>query len=333
LSRLAGLPSLENTQQGAVDSWRKPLFASLLRGIRFRSSVYWTGEFRAPWGVNIVDLGTVFHIVEHGGCWLQLGGEATFIQLSAGDLAVITRGKHTLRDAPATLAVDFADLVKRQANQRDRVIRTGGRGPITRFVCGGMQFENGTTNPLLAVLPPLLHVKTKEVGGHSSIRLIVEHILSELDSGEGGAAEIVTRLAEILFIQAVCWHFEKNADTAEFGWLAAVRDRQIGRALALLHSHPAEPWTIASLARRVALSRSAFASKFTELMGEPPLHYLTRLRIDAAARRLHSSDDKLSAIAAAVGYESVTAFTRTFRREMGMTPGNYRESRWGKRSE
>jgi AraC-like DNA-binding protein len=190
-----------------------------------------------------------------------------------------------------------------------------------------MQFENGPTNPLLAVLPPLLHVKAKEVRGHSSLRRTVEHILSDLGSDGTGAEETVTRLADILFIQAVCWYFEKNADTAEFGLLAAVRDRQIGRALALLHGHPAEPWTIASLARRVALSRSAFASKFTELMGEPPLHYLTRLRIDDAARRLHSSDDKLSAIAAAVGYESVTAFTRTFGRHMGMTPSQYRESR------
>jgi AraC-like DNA-binding protein len=190
-----------------------------------------------------------------------------------------------------------------------------------------MQFENEATNPLLAVLPPILHVKTREVRRHSSLRRTVEHILLELDGDGVGAAETVSRLADILFIQTVYWYFEKNADNAKFGWLAAVRDRQIGRALALLHGYPAEPWTIASLARRVALSRSSFAGKFTELMGEPPLHYLTRLRIDAAARLLHSSDDKSSAIAAAVGYESVTAFTRTFRRHMGMTPRQYRESR------
>lgn len=327
VSRRAGVPSPENTRQGAVDSWRKPLFASLLSGIRFRSSVYCPGEFRAPWGVDIVDHGTVFHIVQHGRCWLQLSGEATFIELSAGDFVVITRGKHTLRDAPATPAVDFVDLVKRQAEHKDRVIRTGGRGPVTRLVCGGMQFENTAANSLLAVLPPLLHVKGKEVRGHSSLRLTVEHILSELDSGGVGTAEVVTRLTDILFIQAVCWYFEKNADTAESGWLAAVRDQQIGRALALLHAHPAEPWTIASLARGVALSRSAFAGKFTELIGEPPLHYLTRLRINTAARCLSSTDDKVSAIAEAAGYESVTAFSRTFKRHLGMTPGEYRKSR------
>jgi AraC-like DNA-binding protein len=291
--------------------------------------VYFSAEFRAPWGVNIVDPGTVFHIVEHGRCWLELSGDATFKSLSAGDLVVVTRGTHTLRDAPATPVVDFADLVKRHAKHKDRIIRTGGRGPVTRFVCGGMQFENGATNPLLAVLPPLLHVSSKEVWGHSSLLSTVEHILSELDSHGAGAAETVTRLADILFIQVVCWYFERNADSSEFGLLAAVRDRQIGRALSLLHGNPAEPWTIASLGRRVALSRSAFAGKFTELMGEPPLHYLTRLRIDAAARRLYSSDDKLSAIATAVGYQSVTAFARTFRRHMGMTPRQYRESREG----
>jgi AraC-like DNA-binding protein len=191
-----------------------------------------------------------------------------------------------------------------------------------------MQFENEAANPLLAVLPALLHVKSTEDRGRSWLRLTVEHVLSELDSGGAGAAEVVTRLTDILFIQTVRWYFKKNSNTAEFGWLAAVRDQHVGRALALLHANPAEPWTISSLARGVALSRSALAGKFRELLGEPPLRYLTRLRIDAAAQRLRSSDDKLSAIAAAVGYESVTAFTRAFRRHMGMTPGEYRETRW-----
>jgi AraC-like DNA-binding protein len=190
-----------------------------------------------------------------------------------------------------------------------------------------MQFENEGTSPLLAVLPRLLHVKATQDRGRSWLRLTVEHVLSELDSGSAGAGEVVTRLTDILFIQAVRRYFEENADTAESGWLVAVRDQQIGRALALLHSHPAEPWTIASLARGVALSRSAFAGKFTELIGEPPLHYLTRLRINAAARCLSSTDDKVSAIAEAAGYESVTAFSRTFKRHLGMTPGEYRKSR------
>jgi AraC-like DNA-binding protein len=289
--------------------------------------VYFRAEFRAPWGVSIADHGTIFHIVVCGRCWLQAKGVGKPVPLSAGDLVIVTRGDaHVIGSAPATPALNFFDLVKRHAPDKDGVVRAGGKGSITRFVCGGLQFENGATNPLLAVLSPLLYVKASEEGGRPWLQLTVKYVLAELDSGGAGAPEVITRLADILFIQAVRSYLEENADAAEFGWMAAVRHPRIGRALALLHSRPAEPWTIASLARRVALSRSAFADRFTELVGEPPLRYLTRLRINAAARRLRSSDDKLSAVAAAAGYGAVAAFSRAFKRRMGMTPGEYRES-------
>lgn len=329
VSRMTSLSSPEGPARNVGDSRRDRLFADVLRGVHLRSSVYFRAEFRAPWGVSIADHGTVFHIVERGRCCLLPKGEAKPIPLSAGDLVVVTRGDaHSVSSMPPTPAVNFFDLVECNAAYKDRIIRAGGKGPVTKFVCGGMEFENGRTNPLLFVLPPFLHVKATQARGHSWLRLTVEHVLSELTIGGAGAAEVVTRLTDILFIEAVRWYFEKNADTAEFGWLAAVRDEQIGRALALLHAYPGERWTISSLARSVALSRSALAGKFTELLGEPPLRYLTRLRIDAAARRLRSSDDKLSAVAAAAGYESVTAFTRAFRRHMGMTPGECRDSGW-----
>jgi AraC-like DNA-binding protein len=242
---------------------------------------------------------------------------------------IVTRGEaHVVSDDPATPVADFSnffDLVKRHASGTNLPFRVGGKGPTTSFVCGGMQFENGANNPVLAVLPPFLHVKGSESGGLPWLRLTVEHILAELDSGAGGATEVVTRLADILFIQAVRAYFHENADTAQSGWLAAARDQQVGRALALLHARPDEPWTVDMLARRLATSRSSFADRFSELVGEPPLRYLSRLRIDAAARRLRSSDDKLSAVAAEAGYESVSAFNRAFKRQVGMTPGEYRD--------
>jgi transcriptional regulator GlxA family with amidase domain len=131
-----------------------------------------------------------------------------------------------------------------------------------------MQFANGANNPLLAVLPPFLHVQGSESGGLPWLRLTVEHILAELGSGAGGAAEVVTRLADILFIQAVRAHLHEYADTGQSGWLAAARDQQVGRALALLHAKPEEPWTVDMLARRLATSRSSFADRFSELVGE-----------------------------------------------------------------
>jgi AraC-like DNA-binding protein len=311
----------------SVDSSRNPLFADLLQGVHLRNSFFFRPELRAPWGFSVTDHGTTFHIVACGRCWLQITRVAKPMRLSAGDFVIVTRGDaHTLRDAQATPIVDFFDLAKRHTPDDHGVFRVGDKGPITRLVCGGMQFENVATDPLLAVLPPLLRVKRTAEGARHWLDLTVEHILAELDSGGAGAKEIVIRLADILFIQAVRAYFQENADAAEFGWLAAVRDPQIGQALAMLHSHPHQPWTVASLARRLAISRSAFAARFTELVGEPPFRYLVRLRINGAASRLRTSDDKLSVIATSAGYESMAALSKAFKRHMGMTPGEYRRA-------
>lgn len=310
-----------------ADSRRETLYSAILRGARLRSSIYFRPEFAAPWAVSIADRGTVFHIVAMGACWLRAKSLNQPVKLSPGDFVVATRGEaHILCDDPASPAVNFFELVKRHVSSRNIPFRVEGEGPTTRFVCGGMQFENGANNPLLAVLPPFLHVRGIENGGPPWLRLTVEHILAELDSGGPGAPEVVTRLADILFIQAVRAYFDNNAD-AQSGWIAAARDHQVGQALALLHANPDEAWTIDMLARRVASSRSAFADRFSELVGEPPRQYLSRLRLNAAARRLRSSDDKLNAVAAHAGYESVAAFNRAFKRQVGMTPGEYRACR------
>lgn len=311
-----------------VDSWRQDLFADLLRSIRLRSSVWFRPELRAPWGFSIDDKGTVFHIVTGGNCWLEVKRLASPVRLAAGDFVVVTRGAwHAMRDAPATRPVDFFDLVERHAPNEKGVFRAGGRGAVTRLVCGGMLFENGATDPLLAVLPPLIHVAASDQGAALRLRLTVEHVTEELDSAPPGVETVVTRLADILFIEAVRMYLDESKDTAKSGWLAAVRDQQVGQALALLHGQPHESWTVASLAHRVALSRSTFAARFAQLVGEPPLRYLTRLRLNRASERLRSSDAKLSTIAAAVGYESVAAFVKAFKRCVGVTPGEYRRMR------
>src|SRR5262249_25269992 len=148
-------------------------------------------------------------------------GKSKPIPLSAGDLVVVTRGDaHTVSSVPPSPAVNFFALVECKTAAKDRVICAGGEGPVTSFVCGGMEFENGNTNPLLAVLPPPLQVKATAGRGNSWLRLTVEHVLSELDSDDAGATEVATRLADILFIQAVRWYFDKNSDNAEVGWLA-----------------------------------------------------------------------------------------------------------------
>jgi len=313
--------------KAAPDSWREALFAELLRSIRLRRSFYFLPELHAPWGFSITRKGTVFHIVVRGTCWLEVKGVAA-IQLSAGDFVVVPRGRaHLMRDTRATPVEGFFDLVKRSAPDKRGAFSAGGNGPVSELVCGGMQFENGPMDPLLAVLPPLIHVKGKEGEAAPWLGATVAHILEELNLHRPGAEAVVTRLADILFIQAVRSYFDQDHAAAESGWLAAVQDPHIGPAVALLHEHPQEPWTVASLAHRVALSRSVFATRFTQLVGEPPLRYLTRLRLNVATTRLRSSNDKLRAIAAAAGYESVAAFIKVFKRHLRMTPGEYRRGR------
>jgi AraC-like DNA-binding protein len=306
------------------------LFGDLVREIRLQSAVTFWPEFRAPWGVSVESDWIMFHIVAQGGCWLQAKGVPEALKLSEYDLVIVTRGLfHTLRDQVSTPVVNI-DLVKAQANGR-KGPSLPGQGAATRMVCGAMLLENRDNNPLLSILPPVLYVKADENGGRPWLQMTTQHILSELENEGIGSQEVVNRLVDVLFYQAVRTYFEENVDIAQSGWLAAVRDPQIGRALALLHSRVHRQWTITSLAREVAMSRSTFASRFKELIGEPPQQYFTRLRINAAAARLRSTNDQLKAIGAAAGYESLPAFVRSFKRHTGMTPGEYRMfgDRWG----
>src|SRR5262247_2747750 len=310
-----------------TNAWRETLIDNLLHSIRFRSSAYYQPELRAPWGFSIDVGGPTFHIVTHGKCWIGVNGVPKPVQLSAGDFVVLPRSdSHIVRDFPTTPVVDYFDFLKSRAPDKQGVFSAGGVGSVARLVCGGMRSENGATDPLLAVLPPLIHFKGGGEEAAPGLRVTVSHVFEELGSGCNGSAAVVTRLADILFMQAVRAYLDENIDTAESGWLAALRDHQICRALVLLQDKPHQPWTVAEIADHVALSRSAFADKFTKLVGETPLRFLTRLRLNVATVRLRSGNDKLSVIAAAAGYESVPAFAKAFKRHIGVSPGVYRRS-------
>jgi AraC-like DNA-binding protein len=304
---------------------RAELFANLLRSIRVRSSVFARPELSAPWGFSLADEQAAFHIVTRGTCHLSVAGVAGSVELREGDFVVLPRGgTHVLRDVPATTPVKLDGSLKTRKREPDGVFRAGGGGAKTSLVCGNLSFEDVSTDLLLAILPPVMHVRQQGSRLASWLGATMDVVRSELAGGHAAAEVVVARIADILFIQAVALYLEDNADTAESGWLGALRDRQIGPAIALIHQHPEQAWTVESLAETLAQSRSAFAARFAQLVGEPPLRYLTRVRLNAAGTRLSSTADKVDTIATSLGYSSASGFNKAFKQRFGITPGEYR---------
>src|SRR5262249_2204959 len=191
--------------------------------------------------------------------------------------------------------------------------------------CGGFLLDHPHTNPLLASLPPVLHLSAGRGRSVPWLGATLDWIESEVNARSPGSEAVTTRLCEILFIEALRDHFARS-EAAESGWLRALADPAIGPALALIHRQPEARWTVGSLARRLAMSRSSFASKFDSLLGEPPLHYLTRCRLNKAAGLLRTNHAKVAEIAQLVGYESEAAFSKAFKRLFQVGPGEFRRS-------
>jgi AraC-like DNA-binding protein len=193
------------------------------------------------------------------------------------------------------------------------------------MLCGGFQFPDRQVSPLLLALPPVMHIQGAHGRSVPWLGLTLKYIVSEVSSHHAGSETVITRLSDILFIQAARCYFSGATD-GDSGWLRGLRDAQIGRALALIHSRPEEHWTVASLAAQVAMSRSALSAKFAALVGEAPLQYVTRRRLQKAARLLRTTPMKLSTIARQAGYDSDIAFNKAFKRFAGATPGAYRRA-------
>jgi len=204
----------------------------------------------------------------------------------------------------------------------------GNRGPTTVLLCGGFQLEGRSIHPLLANLPNVIHIRESNRSATSWVHATLRHIEMETRVMRPGAQTLIARLSDILFIQVVREYFNSQMSAGVTNrWVGALKDPQIGMAITNIHRRPESAWTVAALASQVGMSRSAFAARFTELVGEPPLRYVAGWRAHKAAWYLRTSDEKLSEIARRVGYESETALSRAFRRFMGTTPGAYRKTR------
>jgi AraC-like DNA-binding protein len=264
-------------------------------------------------------------VIERGGAWLRVEGREP-VALAGGDLVVVPHGTgHTLTDSLATKARPLAEMAGRRASEGGCVVMRGGggKGAETQLVCGSFRFERRDAHPLLELLPLLIHLRPAETPAAEWLEATLRFLAWETRESKPGTETIVSRLTDVLFVQVLRAWIE-TAPEGRGGWLGALRDRPIGTALALVHRSPERDWTNASLAEAVGMSRSRFAARFTALVGEPPLTYLSRWRLETAAGLLQDGALGLAEIAARVGYESEAAFSKAFRRRFGSPPGAYR---------
>lgn len=303
--------------------------ARVLHTLRMRSTFYSHAELGEPWAFEMPAIpGSIsFHVLTTGTCWLRLPG-ADPLQLHAGDLALVPHGLgHDLASAEHGTPGPRVDLLPQQyLTDHYSLLQYGGTGRSTQMICGIVSFDDPAARELMHTLPQVLYIGGDTVSTASSIRDTLRLMASELSQPQPGGEAVATRLADILVVQAIRAWLSTNLDTGA-GWLRAIQDPRIGRALEAIHTEPGGEWTLERLAQVATLSRSSFSTRFTELVGEAPIAYLTRWRMNIAHARLRDENTTVSRLAAELGYQSEAGFNRAFTRIIGCTPGSIRRQR------
>jgi len=278
-----------------------------------------------PWGMRLSSTpGAAFHAIAAGTCWLRLDGSPP-LQLMPGDVVLLPTGSaHDMVSTPDGRTRAYDRVTKEELMTPDGDLLIAGPGATTRFICAAYEYDHEVAHPLLSLLPPVVHIPADAPGDGGPIQSTLRLLGGELGGRSPGSRSVVARLTDVLFVQVLREWLERESGGA--CWLRALRDPQIAEVIAVMHARPAEPWTLASLAQSVNLSRATLARRFTELVGEPPLAYLTRWRMDLAARRLRETTEPVNVIAHGVGYTSEFAFSRAFTRMRGEAPGRYRRA-------
>jgi AraC-like DNA-binding protein len=281
-------------------------------------------ELVPPWRYDFaVSRDSLFHVVRSGSAYLQVEGETRPIHLEDGDLVLFPTGHpHTLCDHPSSPLTRLVQL-DYHPQRGHHVVNHSGDGSPLLLLCGAFHFNYPNDFPLLQRLPKLIHIRGTQGRMDEVFADLLNIIARESVSQQPAAEVMLRRLTELLFIQVIRLWIAQEAN-AHHGWARVLHDQPISTALGLIHQSPDTRWTVNDLAKASALSRSAFSARFTELVGEPPMTYLTRWRMLRAARLL-KNEVRMETIAEQLGYESEVAFRKAFRREMGIPPAQYRK--------
>jgi AraC-like DNA-binding protein len=310
--------------------------SQILSGVKLNGAVFFNAEFSAPWGFSMPAANwmaarlapgaehiVLYHLLIEGGAVVEMpDGES--LELEPGDVVIFPHGDpHHMSRGNATPPFPNYGISAKVVARDLSPLRAGGSGETSRFVCGYMTCDPYIGRPILSGLPPVFKVNIRTDRSGQWLENSILHLVEEAASGRIGSDAMLAKLSEALFVDTLR-RYVAGLPEQRTGWLTGARDPIVGKSLGLLHSRIAHPWTIANLADEVGISRSALVERFTRYLSEPPMAYLTRCRLQLAARSLERTSRGVAEIAAEVGYESEAAFNRAFKREFGQPPGRYR---------
>jgi AraC-like DNA-binding protein len=312
------------------------VLSEVLKVVRLDGAAFYNAEFSSPWSVrsppsralaSYLAPGAghviIYHLLTEGRGFARLeDGER--MPLEAGDIVIFPHGDaHIMDNGTPVKTVDLGKELERILSQGLRVARMGGGGEVTKYVCGYMACEPRLAQVLLGGLPPLFKVNIRNDAAGRWLENSIRFSVAEADAARTGGEAVLAKLSEVLFVETLRRYIEL-LPKQQTGWLAGARDPEVGKALAMMHRYPARPWTIADLAREAETSRSVLAERFRQYLGEPPMSYLTRWRLQLGAQMLSSSSYSVAQIASEVGYESEPAFNRAVKREFNLPPARFR---------
>ncbi len=329
------------------------VLSDVLRTVRLTGSIFFTADLNDPWsitspGSDIIikhlpykaECLTLFHIITEGSCWFQPEKMKPF-SLQKGSVIIFPHScKHIMCSNRSIHPVPLLNLLSFEHIKGLSDVQYGGDGMKTQFICGYLLCDQ-RFNPMLGAIPEVIVLSYQDIPVENSwekplniipfqknswLDTMLKQLINEVKGKSIGAGTIVTRLTELMYIEVLRRYMQGLPERSK-GWLAALRDHEVGRALRLMHGQPANKWNVEQLAAEVGVSRSAFARRFTDLTGESPMRYLTGWRMQLAKKMLQQPDLSLSMVAEKIGYDSNIAFSKAFKRFNGIPPGNWREQK------
>jgi len=311
--------------------------SAALSSVRMTGAIFFKIDCTAPWGFAVPALDAVahtlapgtkrlvgYHLVTEGKGLVQFERESA-VPFSAGDMVIIPHGApYTVANGSPSKLIDCSDVFSKYLAGGLGTMRLGGGGEASHFICAYFGCDHDADRLFLAGLPTMIKMNLRRDVASQWLESSIRHLVAEAESGRPGGMALLSKMAEALFVEALRRYMEE-LPPEQTGWLAGARDPVVGAALAAFHRTPHHRWTVEELAAEIGVSRSALTDRFTRYLGEPPLTYLARWRMQLAARLLQTTRKTVMQLALDVGYESEAAFNRAFKREFGLPPARYRK--------